>query len=393
MKRSGFIKNSALLKITCADTAAVLGKIGERGLQIYDVKTVGDLTVSIRCAKEDLHRIEQLATKAGATVKVEGTYGLNNVFRRAFSRPLMLTGILILSIFILFLPTRILFIRVEGNTTIPNNRILEQAEFCGISFGVSRRQIRSEEVKNALIASMPQLQWVGINTSGCVATISVKEKSILPQASDEFGPGSIIAARDGIIRTCTVLDGTALCHEGDAVNAGQILVSGYTDCGLTLKAVRARAEITACTLRKLTAISPASSLVRDQQLHTKTKFALRIGKKLINFYKDSGISDSTCVKMYTEEHLTLPGGFRLPIALITEQCVYYSCALGNSGDEQVWLENYCEDYLIENMQAGQILTRQINTDYDGDSYIFHGEYVCLEMIGQFMNEEIISNDR
>ena len=179
-------------------------------------------------------------------------------------------------------------------------------------------------MKNALLSTLPQLQWAGINTSGCVATISVREKNTNEELTPEVGIGNIIAKTDGIIQTCTVLNGTALCSAGDAVTAGQILVSGYTDCGIALKAVRAEAEITASTIRSVSAVTLLPDVIRGEQIHEETKFSLRIGKKLINLFKDSGISDTSCVKMYTEEYLTLPGGFRLPIALVTQRCIYYA---------------------------------------------------------------------
>ena len=39
--------------------------------------------------------------------------------------------------------------------------------------------IRSEKVKNSLLQRIPQLQWAGINTDGCVAVISVREKTAI----------------------------------------------------------------------------------------------------------------------------------------------------------------------------------------------------------------------
>ena len=54
------------------------------------------------------------------------------------------------------------------------------------------------------------------------------------------------------------------------------------------------------------------------------KYAVIIGKKRINFYKGSGISDTSCDKMYLENYVTLPGGFILPIAIATEVWTQYS---------------------------------------------------------------------
>ena len=380
------------LEIICADVSAILRRIEQSGCPVFNIKIINEMTAEIYCKKENLQQIKVLIKKCGAEIRKETSYGFGNLFKHISSRPLILTGIILMCCFLFVLQTRILFVRVEGNSCIPTNKIIEQARSCGISFGTSRRQIRSEGVKNALLDSIPQLKWVGINTRGCVATIHVSEKSIPEEANTEIGPGSIVAAQDGVIISCTVLDGTALCEPGDAVSAGQVLVSGYTDCGLMIKSVRADAEIIAHTSRDLTAISPHLQCKRATQLQVETKYTLRVGKKLINFFKDSGISDATCVKMYEENRLTLPGDFQLPVSLIVQRCISYSIL--NNDDQSVpsWLEGYCEDYLIRHMQAGQILHKQLLASCNSDACILDGSFLCKELIGQFRNEEIIDND-
>ena len=380
------------LEMTSADNPGLLQKMGQHGIVLYDIFNVTDLTVCFRCSKIYLKEIRKLTTKAGGSIQVRGVRGPGKLLYRLLRRPFLLGASVLLMILVFFVPSRVLFIEVKGNTEIPTNLILEGAEKSGICFGVSRRHIRSESVKNALLGEIPQLQWVGINTSGCVATIHVRERKTEQDSEQMSGVGSIIAGRDGIIRNCTVLSGTAVCREGDAVIAGQTLVSGYTDCGIMIKAVRAQAEITACTLHNLTAVTPVVADYRSAQTDIETRYSLRFGKKLINFYKDSGISDTTCVKMYSEDYLTLPGGFQLPVALVKQQCTYYSVTPQETLDPASVLEKYCGEYLRGHMQAGQILSQSTNI-YNGDgAYTFDGNYICLEMIGQFVNEEIVDND-
>ena len=54
-------------------------------------------------------------------------------------------------------------------------------------------------------------------------------------------------------------------------------------------------------------------------------FGILFGKKLINFFKDSGILDSTCVRINKMYPFVLPGGFMLPISLIKQEIIYYDC--------------------------------------------------------------------
>ena len=204
---------------------------------------------------------------------------------------------------------------------------------------------------------------------------------------------SIVAARDGIIRELTVTKGNPLCKVGQAVKAGQVLVSGYEDCGIVIKATRAEAEITAQTLRQIGAITPAASTIRGEIISTSVKYSLLIGKNQIKFYKDSGISDTRCVKMYSKEYLTLPGGFILPIALIKEECYYYDeQAVDFCEQDFFWMEDFASDYLQGQMIAGSVLQADTAMELLDDCCIFTGRYACLEMIGQVKNEEITDGE-
>ncbi|MBQ6839853.1 MAG: sporulation protein YqfD [Oscillospiraceae bacterium] len=375
------------LIVTSADLPAFLAKLSEQGTVLRNIRSMDALSAQLQCSRAELHTIEHLAAKFGANIEI--IKEPENVLYTALHRPVLLLTFFLFLCLLTILPTRIYFIQVDGNAIVPATQILEEAEKCGIRFGASRRLVRSEKVKNALLSTLPQLQWAGINTSGCVATISVREKNTNEELTPEVGIGNIIAKTDGIIQTCTVLNGTALCSAGDAVTAGQILVSGYTDCGIALKAVRAEAEITASTIRSVSAVTLLPDVIRGEQIHEETKFSLRIGKKLINLFKDSGISDTSCVKMYTEEYLTLPGGFRLPIALVTQRCIYYAPCDTWDPNWDSWISDACRQYLLSHMQAGQIVMEDTHIRQANGLCGFYGKYVCLENIGQFIDEEII----
>jgi sporulation protein YqfD len=279
--------------------------------------------------------------------------------------------------------------------SIPDKQIIEAAESCGLYFGVERQTVRSEVIKNALLQKIPQLQWVGINTRGCTATISVREKTKQDiEVKTPYQVSSIIAGRDGIIQSCTVYQGTPLCTAGQAVKAGQILVSGYTDCGLTVMATRADAEVTALTCRSLEILTPSAAKVRKAQISAKRDYAIRIGKKLINLSKDSGNSDTSCVRIYSEKFARLPGGFYLPISLIKITNVQYSVAPEEPSDigDGVWLEEFSREYLMKSMVAGKVISTQSDIVLDDKTTCLRGRFVCLEMIGQIMNEQKLLKD-
>ena len=383
-----------LVEITSADIAGMLTALNQNGISVFKTVSINDLTVEAQFRRQDLKRLRKLSEKRGDSVRLLKRSGAYWSVKSLIKRPVLLIGMLILLALSCFIPSRIWFFKVEGNSRIPDNLILEQASFCGISFGASRREVRSEKMKNALLEALPQLQWAGINTSGCVATISVRERENKLNTEKTVGVSSIIAACDGIIQSCTVTKGNAVCSVGQAVKAGQLLISGYTDCGLSIRACRAEGEVFARTERTVSAVAASEFQEKAVQTQEIKKISLIIGKKRINFYKDSGILDATCDKMVFEEKLTLPGGFVLPVTLVTEIWKYYDHSNIVVAQDQLnqQLTEFASSYLDGLMIAGETLSAEETVFAENGFVSLEGKYTCHEMIGRAQKEEILKPD-
>lgn len=382
------INGEVTVEITSADISAVLTALVESNIVLHHVQIVSDLTARMVVSRHDFKRLKAILRRRGEVdhiVRRSGIYwGMKNLLRR----PILIIGLSLLAFLALYLPSRVLFIQVEGNNLIPAKLVMEQAQKYGVTFGANRREIRSERVKNGLLGAIPQLQWVGVTTEGCVARIHVRERSEPEQPQQSFAVTSIVASRDGVIKSFTAHRGSALCKVGQAVTKGQVLISGYTDCGLSIRADRAEGEIMAQTNRQISAVTPDFQLTKGSIIRSEKKFSLIIGKNRINFYKDSGILDTTCVKMYSENYMTLPGSFYLPVILLTEEWIYYDLTESETVDAETVLLDFADRYLASQMIAGQILHRSETVDGN----VLEGEYACLEMIGQVRYEESLPED-
>lgn len=382
-------------EITCADISALLNVLAMHGMVLQRVQHRDDLTVRITVSRRDYLQLVELSEKQGAVVKSRGVFGVFSVVNRFVKRPVLMMFLLLVFLLTCYVPGRIFFINVEGNTQVPERYILEVAAECGINFGAKRRLVRSEMMKNRLLERIPKLQWAGINTSGCTAVISVRERTSADQQIEpDYQVASIVASRDGIIQSCTVLQGNPLCTVGQAVKAGQILVSGYLDCGIVTKTTRADAEIQALTFRDLEVIAPYATTVKGEKQESKTKYAVRIGKKLIKFYKDSGNLDTTCGKIYSEEYVYLPGGFRLPVSIVKETEIYCDTDRGELpvSDTGEWVRGFANNYLKETMISGEIISDDAEVSPDAGGFCLQGRYACTELIGLIKQEEFLPKD-
>ena len=384
------LAGSARLELTSADVSAALRDINAAKIRVWDVRIVGDLTVQFTASQKSIRFIEKIAERKGERLNVIGRSGLFWPIMGLRNRPVLVFGMAFLFALAIFVPGRVLFVRVEGNAAVPGEMILEAAQDAGIRFGASRRAVRSEKVKNRLLGAMPQLQWAGVNTYGCTAVITVRERAQEQETKEEYPVSSIVASCDGVITSCTVTRGSGLCAVGQAVQKCQVLISGYVDCGQSITVTRSQGEIFALTRHELTVVTPSETMVREELRGQRTYYGFRIGKKRINFVKGSGISDGTCVKMYQEYQLTLPGGHRLPISLVKETVLTYDLKPCERSDVVVkrQLSDFAKGYLQDHLVALVVLNAQEELTAEENRFLFHGYYHCTEMIGRERAEQI-----
>ena len=372
--------------ITGADIPGTLAAAGRAGILLRDVITEEPYSVSCTLSRRDYKKLRALAVRRGDLLRLVSRGGLYWDLRRLARRRVLLGGLAALLALALYVPGRVVILEVEGNSAIPANRILEAAAQCGISFGASRREVRSEKVKNALLEAMPELSWAGVNTYGCRAVITVRERDPEPEQEKKGTVSSIIAARDGYILSCDVSRGSGLCAPGQAVKEGQVLISGYTDCGLCITAARAEGEVMAATSRHLTAVTPLETLKKSRETGKSVKYSLIVGKKRINFDNNSGISGASCGRMVANYHLTLPGGYRLPVTLVKEVLTHWEPEPVRTEGEDL-LKDFAAGYLGTQMIAGTI-TGAVETVTEGAGvWVLEGEYACTEMIGRERAEQ------
>lgn len=379
------------LCFTAAEPERLISKLSEKQIEMMNVDWIDLLTVKVSIKHSQLAQTRGILSQMGARYHIISREGLLWYVFSMCKRPVLLVGMICFILLAVFLPRRILKIEIIGNEMITNNQMIQALEASGICIGAKTAEIRSENIKNVLLGKLPELQWVGITTSGCVATVNVKERSTV---SDEYRDNntvsSIVAIYDGIISEMTVYCGNPLYRVGEAVKAGDTIISGYADYGIKTVAQRANGEVFAYTHRNLHMITPFNKAYREYKTSERVCYRLQIGKKVINLCNHSGISDSSCVKMYEEYYCHLPGNYQLPVSVQKVTYRYYEMTDVPQTEEDIqWIPQYARRYLLSQMVAGNILSESFAWDTNSDICALVGTYACYEMIGKEKREEIV----
>lgn len=379
-------------RIMTADSAALLQKMTTCGLFPKQAQLLDFWNIEIILSSRMFPKLQALTQQRGESCQLVWQDRGGFLLFYAFRRPVLLIAIVWMLFLSFWLPGRILFFRVEGNSSVSSEKIQEAVEAFGVRFGCSARELQPQQIKTGLLHSFQELSWVGISVKGSCLHISVTERRAFLSPSLPAVPTGIYAARDGVIVEMNVARGDPLTAPGQAVRKGDLLVSGIRKMGDVGHYFHAQAEIIARTNHQLTLIRPVFDTVRGTQYEKNVKYSLQIGKKLIKFYQDSGISDTGCVKIYETIPMTLFDDFTLPIMWIVETSYDYQPAESVPEADCAELSRLAQQYVHSVMIAGTVDGATESVYEANDCVVFTGSYSCTEMIGQRFTEEIGSDE-
>lgn len=188
-------------------------------------------------------------------------------------------------------------VRVTGNDTLTERDVEETLAACGFGVGSSLVGFRADRLETRALLADDRLAWISVNRRGTVAHVQVREAKRAETSTSDH-PANIIATRGGMIEWIELERGNVLVRAGDAVGAGELLVSGlYDSVTHGYMVTRAAAKVYARTARELTVDIP---LAYEQKVYS-TADGAAFSEKSINFFgksikfsKNSGNVEGIC---------------------------------------------------------------------------------------------------
>ncbi|MCL1819919.1 MAG: sporulation protein YqfD, partial [Oscillospiraceae bacterium] len=235
----------------------------------------------------------------------------------------LLLSILVMSAGLFALSLFIWDMNVYGNEKIPKERIMRELGELGVGIGTLRRNIDSKELQNRMILRIPELEWLAVNVKGSRASVEVREKEPKPDIIARNVPCNIVARKAGLITSINTLEGAAAVTVGQAVEEGQLLVSGLVNSNIIgMRQVHAMAEVTARTWYEYTSVIPSYATGKNYTGREKKRGAIVIAGRRFNLYwgKSETVNADKTVDRKT---LSIGGSFTLPLVWVVETLTEY----------------------------------------------------------------------
>jgi similar to stage IV sporulation protein len=270
-----------------------------------------------RAASGEYADLLKIAEKCRLKFKLIERKGLPFFYANNKHRKGLIFGFLIFIFTIQTLSLYIWNITVIGAECLNAQTVISAAHELGIYPGSLRKRIDVKSVNQKMVSILPEIAWLSVNIDGCTANIEIKERIKTPEIISEIYSHSMKASVDGRVMRVETYKGVSLVSAGDAVTAGQILISSQTDESEPNSNLQADGRVWAQTRREFTAVKPLKEIIKEKtRIETKIFRLWLAGKEIqINFWIKP---DETWEKLESVQFLKI-SNLELPIAFCSEQ--------------------------------------------------------------------------
>lgn len=385
-KTVNYLRGSVRLRVESPYPERVINLCAAHGVPFWDLQWESETVFAVRTTRHSLPLLRRITEETECTVTTQEERGAPVLLRRGKRRYGLIAGAVLLALLSLCGNIFIWDFRVSGNETVPEEAILRALENCGITVGSVGLELDQRTIRNQVLLELPDLSWLVVNVKGCTAHVQVLERQRPPRAVQEDEITNVVAQRSGLVTEIRALDGKAQVARGSSVTEGQLLISGVVDTERQgVRLAHGMGQVWARTWYDLSVLVPLQTTKRTQQEGETTRIWLDIGKKQINLYAKGSMLPADCGKILHYGAVCLPGGFRLPLTVVTEKTVRYQTQRTERTEAEARAEG--EAALLALLQTqmtedGSVTDTRFASARKGDWLLVTLKAECLEQIGQ-----------
>ena len=282
------------LRLDAANAPRVLTFCMERELSFCDFEGDTDGGVAISCPLRTAKRIRTFAESQGIHVTVGKTGGLPLLLLQRKKRWGLILGTM-LSILLLVISERFVWdVRVFGNEQMTEGEVIAELAACGFGEGSPLKGFYAGELENRVLLNTDRLSWISIHMEGTVAVVQVVERTDRQEEKSKL-PANLIATADGQIEGIELYRGDCVVKIGQAVRAGELLVSGVYDSQTQgFRYTRAAGRILARTERTVRVEIPLEYVQKSYTDEKIGAITLNFFQKSMKIYKSTGNDTGAC---------------------------------------------------------------------------------------------------
>ena len=219
-----FVRGTVTFEVRGDFAERFLNLLGRNGIPVFYTQWSDGGFVAQTTVKS-YFRIRPYVRRTHVRVRVVKRQGLPFLMRRYSKRMGLIVGIALFILCINLSGGFVWEIQLNGNHLVPDDDILQTLEEGGLVRGSWKKSLNVNDLAMRLREAYPQIIWSAVNLVGSVAEVEISEQAEVEQP-ESTDPCNVVASRAGQIVRMEVYDGQAVLQKGDAVQKGQLVVSG-----------------------------------------------------------------------------------------------------------------------------------------------------------------------
>ncbi len=347
--------------------------------------------ISFSCGLRSAKQLIELANGEGVPICVSAARGLPKQLYQRRLRWGLILGSFCASV-LLFLSTQFVWsVRITGNETMSANEVYRELTDAGFGIGSYLPRFSASNLENRVLLSSDRLAWISVHMDGTVAVVQVVERHTADEESPAK-PANLIALFDGQIEMIELYRGDCVVKIGQAVQKGQLLVSGVYDSeALGARFTRAAGRIWARTEHQFEVRIPLNYVEKcyvDEKIGAIT---LNFFEKSMKIFKNTGNDSGGCDIIEEENHLDMIGPNPLPFSLSVQSLHYYrEEERVRTPEEALELAYAALADLLKGFSADtQLLSKEIKTTLTDSEVILVCTVNCIEDIALQSEFEVV----
>lgn len=379
------LRGQIRIRAECAFPERVLNLCGARDLAFWDLEWESPTTFTCRLSYGDWRILRKAAANLDCVLSVVRREGAPFFIARFRNRQALALGALACALGLFLGSFFIWDFTVEGNQTVPAEKILRALEKNGIGIGTFGLALDGETIRNHVLLDVPELSWISVNVSGCRANVQVRERIPAPERIDKRVPSNLVARRAGLVLEVRTMGGVAAAAPGSAVTEGQLLISGVEDTNTVgARILGGMGSVTARTWYSLSTPMPLTVAEKQYTGEEKTMISLIFGTRRIKFFPNSSIEGGEYDKITSRYPWSL-FGIPLPVTLVKETCRFYETV--PTARDAAQAEKTAGDLLAAQLHSmvdpfGEVVSTLCASRQRGDILVVTLSAECREQIGE-----------
>ena len=395
MNVSLFLWGSYTVSVPAVHRTAAMNLCMQMGLQYTHFTWCEDGGVRFSCSASSARRFWASCQGRDIEITLSAYRGLPHLIKRMTERTGLIVGAILGVALIALSGLFVWDVQVSGNVSLTEGEVVEELKKCGFGVGSYLPNLRGREIENRVLMASDRIGWLSINTEGTVARVQIIEHISGENAGDSSSsatrPANLVATKDGQIEYLELYRGNAVVTKGQAVKAGELLVSGLYDSQTgSIRVTRAAGRVMARTEHTVTVEVPLSYEEKVYQEPILQEIELHFFNFSKKIFKNSRNPDIVCDIIKYNTNLGLLDGNRLPLSFSSTKARPYHLEQRTRTHEEALELCYGElaEKLSEFSGEVQLLQKEIVVEMGESSVVLTCTVTCIEDIAVVQEFEI-----